>query len=453
MSITDHVVVTARLNNAGVARLGFGTAMILSHKVTFLDRIRYYSSVAEAVDDGLAEDSPEIRAATALMSQSPRPQQFAIGRADGDVTMTYVITVASVVASTSYKVAVSGEGFDDETVTGASDVGPTNDEIVDALVTALNGVDDKNFTAAATGSVGSKVCTVTGNAANDWFSLEILDPNLLKIAQTGGDANVDDDLDAILLADPIGWYALITLYNSADYVDTASTWIEGQTKVYYTDSGDTNTILTTYVANTNDDALAVLMDAGVKRSIGWYHPSPADFLAASIAGRLLPLNPGQWTAKFKSLSGPTPVTLTTTQRTNIIGRRANSYTSEGGRRITWEGTVPDETFGFFDVVVGLDWLVDDIQKGVFGVLVSNDKVAYTDEDIANIEAAVRGSASRAQSDDHPVLARDPAPQVSFPKVADIDPSTRALRILPDGLLTGQLAGAVHKVLVDIFLTA
>jgi hypothetical protein len=122
-----------------------------------------------------------------------------------------------------------------------------------------------------------------------------------------------------------------------------------------------------------------------------------------------------------------------------------------GRSITFEGQVGNLDFGFLDVTVGLDAYVDDLRAGIFGVKVANDKVGYTDEDLLKIKAAGLASNKRYSSEERPVL-RPGTTSFSVPKVADVDPGTRALRVLPDVRAKGEIAGAVHKTLIDVTVT-
>ena len=46
-----------------------------------------------------------------------------------------------------------------------------------------------------------------------------------------------------------------------------------------------------------------------------------------------------------------------------------------------------------------------------------------------------------------ILAADPAPTVTVPKVADVSAADKTARLLPDMKFTGTLAGAIHKVTI------
>ncbi len=446
MALSDHVQLTITLDSVGIARAGFGVPMILSHCADWEELIRYYNTLADVAAD-FDEGTPELRAATALFSQSPHPTSIAIGNASSVTVMQqYTVSIRDVRDSFAYKILVKGEGFDDTTITVTSDSAASNDEIVAALVTQLNTVTDKNYTAALVpDSSGNAYLTATGNADCDWFSLEMQDVTALTVAQTHTVTGLGTALDAILLEDS-GWYCLLTHYNSDDYVADAATWVEANERIYVVDTNENDSILTSYNAMSSTDTLANLMDQGYKRTMGGYHPNPAAFFSAAWMGRWLPTEPGSATTKFKTLSGVEAVTLTGTHRNNLLARRANSYQTVAGRNITWEGTVPSTIYRFLDVTRDIDWLQDDMSKGVFGALAGADKVPYTDSGIALVENEVRGSCLRAITKG--VFASTPAPVVTAPRIEDVEASDKEDRILRDVKFTGTLAGAIHKVLIS-----
>jgi hypothetical protein len=78
-----------------------------------------------------------------------------------------------------------------------------------------------------------------------------------------------------------------------------------------------------------------------------------------------------------------------------------------------------------------------------GMLAGLDKVPYTDAGVALIQAQVIASLQSAVAKG--ILTSDPAPVVTVPKVANVSPSDKAARILPDVKFSATLAGAIHKV--------
>ena len=435
--LAEHVVLTITQDTVGISRAGFGTPLILSCNASFAERVRFYGDLPSLVSDGFATTSPEYRAARAILSQSPHPTTVAIGRAVGKPTLAYTLNVTTVRNSHKYQIKVKGPGMADTTVEYTSDASALDAEIAAGLVAALNAVTGNNYIAAG----ASSPFTVTADAAGDWFSLEVVNTADLKIEMTHAEpaTTLATDLDAIQLENG-NWYALVTLYNSDAYVKAAAAWIESAEapKIYACDLSNSETVT---LADGGGDTADDLQTSAYGRTFVCYHPSPADMFGAAWLGRVLPLDPGSETWKFKTLSGVNPVTSTSTHRVNLRAKKANTYQTVAGRNITWEGSMCDGDF--IDTTRGIDWLEDDMTKAVFAALARADKIPYTNAGVALIENEIRGSLNRAVAAG--ILSDDPAPVITVPKVADVAQNDRALRLLPDVKWSGTLQGAIHKV--------
>ena len=455
MSLDQFVDFQILVNNSGLTKQGFGLIGVLTHKNHFSGRSKLYSRTADMITDGFGSDSPEVRCVSQILKQPTHPPRVLLIKALSTVTMIYTIKVTSVLNTTDYKVTIGGEGFAQTTVTYTSDGSATNDEIVDGLLALLNAVVSKNFTCTTSGGSGSHVLVITGNASPNWFyaTLDIADTDLLAIAQTTLNNGIAAELDAIKSKDNT-WYWIATLYNSQDYVLNVADWVETNKKLYFVDVNDSDAITT--VLSGADDTLAALLALSYTRTYYNYYPDQSYFFSAGLEGLLAPKNVGRWTAKGKTVIGVPAADLNDNHEANILARRGNSYTFEGGKSVTWEGQIANTTYGFIDVTVCLDYISDTTIQTCLEVETANDIVNYTDEDIAMYEGAIKGNVIQdALSPSHKIMApgnpddpaNDPAPSISFPRVADIDPSVRALRELPNGQLTFRLAGAVHKVFV------
>lgn len=542
MSVNEFVTFTIQVNSAGLSQEGFGTPLIVAYDATWGDLVRTYTQYADVVADGFAADSITALTASALFSQSPRPTQIKVGRGTRKPTLQYLVGAIVVNNSYAYKIQVDGPSVTSTEVLYTSDANATQQEIHNGLLTGLNAVVGKNYTAAfqaladlsakvvtanpatdelnhtahgyntgdgpiqftnsggglpagisaltdyyvvkfdadnfqiatslanalagtivdiTTAGTGTQTATptgaakspilpiaITGSSAGAWFSIDIENPSLLSNKMNHADPGIASDLADIALVDN-DWYWVLTDFNSKAPALATGAWVEANGKAWMLSVVDTDALNT--IAG-NADTLDALCTLGYKRTCGKYHNSPKQCFAAASTGRIAPLNPGKWTEAFKTLAGVSPVKLTATQRTNLRARRSGTYTSEKGRSITWDGKVMSTVYGYLDITVGLDWFSDQCQTAAFGVLVSLDKVAYTDEDIDQIRGAVKGVVLDAVSDAHEFLdPGDPAdptnlpPDVTFPKVSTIAPGTRALRKLPNGQVTGRMQGAVQEI--------
>lgn len=435
MTMSDHVSLTISQDSVGVSRAGFGVPLVLSHNAAFAARVEYVTSLADLVALGFATSSPEYLACSALLAQNPHPSRIAIGRAALKPTQKYEWT--PVAKNTHiYILNVKGQGVTAEAVDITSDASATIAEICTAMTAALNAVVGKNYTAVD----GVTKITITGTAAGDWFSIGQEDITDGKIEQTHVDPGVATDLAAIVLAEN-DWYCLLTLYNSSALVQAAAAWIETQKKIYIVDIADSEAVTTVV---TTSDLMDDLHTSALERTSAWFHPEPAEMLAAAVAGRCLPKDPGSVTFKFKTLSGVDPVALTTTHLTNMRAKKGNSYQTVGGVNITLEGYRADGDF--LDATRDLDWLENDMQIRVFGTLAGADKIPYTDPGIAVIQADVEASLDYAVTKG--VLAESPAPTVEVPAAASVAAVDKAARLLTDVKFTGTLAGAIHKVTIN-----
>lgn len=533
--VSDTITLNITRDTVGVARAGFGTPLLLSATAAWSggERTRTYTSLADVAVDFPNTTGPEYLAAAAVFGQTPKPRSLKIGRSALPPTMRYSVEAAAVRNSHAYTIDVVGDGVTSTAISSTSDSAATAAEVHNALLTALNAVVGKNFTAAfaalvvadftftASGATLTHVAhglqtgdgpvrltnsggalptglatatdyyairlgadtfslatslanalagtaittsdagtgthtlsdtastvrpsdafTVTGDAAGDWFSLEV-DSDDLTLALTHADPGVATDLGAIVLADP-DWYCLITFYNSIDYVEAAAAWVETQKRIYIADTCNGVTITATVGTLDPDDIADSMFDQAYTRTAVAYHESPAEMLGAAWAGRVLPTEPGAATWKFKRLAGVSPSSLTSTHRTNLRAKSANWFERSGGRNMTFDGKVAADDY--IDVTRDLDWLEDDMLTGVFGAITGVDKVDFDDDGIGVIETEVRASLRRAV--DRRILKVDPAPSVEVPLAADITDTDLADRHLPDVKWSAKLRGAIHSVTIN-----
>lgn len=436
-NLTDYITLTISQNSVGITRAGFGVPMYLSASAAFVERIRFYGDLASVAVDFAVTTSPEYLFAQAAFSQSPAPTKVAIGRSVLKPTLVYQLTAVNPTSNVlyTYLVNVKGQGVTPTQVSFTSDGTPTDAEYAAGMVAALNAVVGKNFTATGAASPVS----ITANAAGGWFSVEVVDPNTQKVAATHADPGVATDLIAINLENA-GWYALVTGFNSKLYSVAAAGWVESNGKIYGCESNDTNSIVT---ATGNAELLDTIKTNAYARTMGFYHPAPNQFAVAALFGRCLPLDPGSVVFAYKTLAGISPVNLTSTQRGNLIARRASSYETVGNLNITFGGTVGDPITNYLDVRRDLDWVQDDMSKGVFGAIAANNKLPFTDPGIAVIAAEMRASLKRAV--DRGIFAEDPAPAVTVPLAADLSSAQKASRTLPGAKFTATGAGAIAGV--------
>jgi hypothetical protein len=439
MPLSDIVSVIISLQSGGITQAGFGLAMILSNTATFPERIRFYNDI-----DGVAADfattTGEYKAAAALFGQNPCPERVAIGRAANKPTQKFEIKITTVANSTKYSFSFLGVQYD-----YTSDSTATNDEIATGLEAAVNAAATAaGFTSSLQGASGSKFVQILAAAAGNWASASVLDLTYLSIAQTHADPGVAADLAAIKLIDNT-WYAIITLANSKAYVLAVAGFAESNEKLYLCTLQD-SAVATDAFSGATDVAKTANASAYF-RTAGIYHPDGGSFADSAWLGRCLPLDPGSETWMFKTLAGVAVTTLTGTQQTNIQDKKCNIYYNVAGRNITAEGVVFSGEF--IDVVRFRDWLKARMQERIALALFNANKIPYTDEGIAVIEAEVRAQLREGVN----VGGLVDNFTVSVPKAASVSPADKAARLLRNVKFTAQLAGAIHKVIISGTITA
>ena len=433
MALSDYVTVAITQTSAGPTLPGFGVPLIPSYSATWTERTRTYNNLAGVAVDFPVTTSPEYRAASAIFAQNPAPPIVMIGRMANKPTKALSLTALTPTTQLlyTYTLQVRGQGFPDQNVTFTSSGAPTDALWAAGIVTALNAVTSKNFTAAGAASP----VTITANAAGGWFSVEVINANDMKISETQADAGIAADLTAITAENP-NWYGLGNTFNSKLCAIAAAAYTEANSRLFIAQSQDTSTILT---AAGNGDLVDQIKTNAYANTAGFYHPYPAVFADFALLGKCLPFTPGSETWKFKTLATVPTFPLTSTQRGNIVARNGNSYESVAGLSVTFNGQVGNGNF--IDVTRGLAALQSDILVSVFGTLAGNSKVPYTDPGIGMIEAALRGSLKRYT--DKGVLAASPAFTVTVPLVANVSAADKTSRTLNNVFFTGKLAGAVH----------
>lgn len=348
-------------------------------------------------------------------------------------TFSLASSKANAIALTAINLTSDGTGV--QTIRRAE-----NDVICAQLVQGLNAVVGKNYLATQTTGAGeTDYVVVTGSAPGNWFSLQVSSIALMKIAQTHAEPSpaLATDLDAILLENS-DWYFLYTFFNSDGVVKPTAAWAQAQVLQYMADISDSETATLTASAGDTDLAndMHNLADDRVETV---YCSDPSAMRGAAWLGTRACLEPGSETWKFASPAGQTPDVLTSTHAVNLRAKKCNALQTVGGVNIMWEGTTTDG--GFIDTRRNLDWMKDDMTKGVFGAMAAALKIPFTDPGIAVVQNEVEASLQRAE--DRGIIA--PGWKVTVPLAKDVSTSNKALRILPDVKFTAVLQGAVHRV--------
>lgn len=444
MADTDYVSIQVTQNPTGLTKPGFGTLLHLSYTPAWVERSRTYSGIAGVAVDFPQVNGPEQSAARSWFGQTPVPPKMIIGR--GSNKPTKIVQLSAVSPTTAltftYLYNVSGTGITSTQVTFTSDGTPTDAEWAAGVVTALNAVVGKNYT--ATGA--SSPISVTGTNPGDWFAIEVVDVNHTAITETTADpaGSVAADILAIN-AENKNWYALCTGFNSKAYSIAAAAQVEALgNRIYIVSSQDT------VIINTATTGTADLMDQaktnGYKRTSVQYHSRPAAFYDAGLCGANLTFDPGQETWALREVTGPGVVNLTDTQRANIVAKNGNSYEAAFGLGTSFNGMMANGSF--IDTRRAIDFIVANMSIAIFVALrPAGGKLPDTDNGFAVLGAVVRGFLFGVSTTRQPIV--DPTTiVVTLQKRVDQSPTDVSTRTYTGIAWNATVQGAVHKATVQ-----
>lgn len=264
-----------------------------------------------------------------------------------------------------------------------------------------------------------------------------------------GDTNMTDSLNAIN-AENSDWYGFIIVDRTEATQLLAAAWAETVVKIF--------SVTDAVLASTLRTALDT---AAYERTIYTYHALVAaadQYIDAALLGKLLPFDPGTYTAMFKTLSGISVDSLTTTESTAIRDENGNTYEEIGGRNIVREGKV--SSGDYLDLIIFVDWLQARMQESVYAVLVNNPKVPYDDTGIEMISNAMESPLKTGQNRgaiSPENFASDDGRQIggyniTVPALEDIPDADKQNRLLQDVEFTAWYSGAIHTVQINGVVT-
>ena len=425
MSLNEIVNVQINVENVAVSRASFGTMLHLGLHKVFTERFRIYTSVQGLLDDGFDPSSVEVAVATAVFSQDVVPPSIKIGRRQTDDVTS--ITPNPVADNTDYTVTINGTAFTINSGAGASAA-----SIATALDVAINAGAEPVTSTDNTGNI-----SLSPDVAATPFSLTTT-ANLDVVLDAAGAETLTTAISEIRNVDD-DWYALTSESHLVADIEEVAGVIQTLKKIYVY-SSDEAAIITSGTG----DIFSTLSGLNYDRTIGLYDPdADTAYPEAAWLGVMLPKDPGSATWAYKTLVGQDADTLTPTESSNARGKNGNTYETVGGVDITRFGTTAEGEFA--DIIRGVDWLESRMQERIFSKLVASDKIPYTEQGVAIIEAEIRAQLRDAITAG--VVAAEPEFEITTPVVADISAVVKATRCLPTITFTATLQGAIHKVVV------
>lgn len=443
MSLSEIVNVQISRETRSVSRAGFGTAMILGSNANFSDRIQYFTdlaSIAAAMVGGTA--AAEYAAAADMLAQNPRVVRVGIGNRQGNRVLT---DNAGTYTAGTITVTING--------TLISQAYSTNkDDTLTALAVLIAAHAAVDTCAYSNASHTITIVPNTGYVLSVVANLGAITGTMTMVLSAVSTEDVDDALNAIKVVDN-EWYGLcLTSRSSGDQL-LAAAWIETERKVCILASTESAIINTTDSADTTSLAAVLKAAAYARTAVVYLGAAATEYPDAALLGKILPFDPGTYTAKFKTLASITADDLTSTQSTNARDKHANTDENIGSVNILREGTVAEGEF--IDVIIFVDWLQARIQESVYGILVNNKKIPYTEAGMGAVKAAItqplqigqnRGGISPTAFDtDNNQIGGF---YIELPAFASIPAQDKAARLLDNVIFVAWLAGAIHAVNIN-----
>lgn len=429
MSLDQIVDVQITLGSKSVTRAGFGTPLVLGPNADFGgDLVRTYTNLPAVAEDFETTDD-EYKWAQRLFSQEKKPKQILIGKRSATVAQVETLT-PTVQNSTLYRVSINGVDYE-----FTSDSDATASEIVAGLLALINGDANAKMTASGT-------TTLILTADNAGEANTVSASANLAIVHTTPNHGVVEDIQAIQQVND-DWYCLILTSRENFEILQAAAYIEALRKIFIAASDDASV----KTASTTDLG-SQLKQKTYKRTALLWSGDEESGPDAAWAGRKLPTDPGSEQWRYASLSGITPDVLTGTEQANLNGKNVNHYTTVGGVGIVQKGKMASGQW--IDVTRFLDWFTARVQEGIYALLVSVEKVPYTDGGVTSLEAIVRAKIEEGIRVGG--ISREDGYTVTSLKVADVDPQLRNDRIFPDIEFEFRLAGAIGEVTVKGFVS-
>lgn len=436
--IEDIVDVQITLGGRPITQAGFETPLILTAHEAYSDVQRTYSDIDSIVNDGFASGSGVHTIAQDMFSGDNPPSEIIVGKRG---LTKYEIT-PDVFNEEDYTVNIKAGDASNlytKTFTITSDTNATATEIVDALVTAINGDADIGST--------PQIVSATNNADVLEIELDVNGTRLsagvgtdnLTIAYTASE-NVDNALSNVVNENN-NWYFLTSDSHSDTDVKDLAAYAEANTKMYSTSLANSD-----IWTSSTTDLLTELKDLQYDQTIVTVDKTAdKNFHEGAVVGAMAGLTPGSSTLHGKTLPGVPVSRFTRTQANFITGKNGNIYTNIGGVGFYKEGNVVSGRY--FDVIRGANYLEARMEEDIFGLIKRRSdrglKVPYTQGGITLVEGVMYSRLQSSVNDGF--LAASPAPKVLAPLVGNVSDNDKANRILPDVPFEATLAGAIHTV--------
>lgn len=452
MKNLDRIVeVQIALNTSGIDTQDFSSILVVGAHFHSLGRVGIYSSTSEMVEDGFRTDDPLYKAVEAIFSQTPHVPEVRIGRRQVDGISVRVGKVAPKGVYTLYVKTRDREGTLKETPYAYTN---NNGQIADILK-GLGDVVTADTEAAVTASLsGDELIVASRNNTDFAFSVS----KNLEATVSSTTESIADTMEAVT-ADDGNFYGIGLASREEKDILAMAEWAEANEKLFATATAKDGA----YQSDVDSDLGSKLKAKNFYRTYWFYHALENEFPELALMSRCFTSYPGGETWALKKLAAITTDNLSSTKLKAICGdknnsgKNGNAFVAFRNISCTQGGMVAAGEW--IDVIRFRDWLKEEISINVFNLLINREKVPYTDEGIAQVEARIRdalvlgqrrGGVAPTEYDEDG--RENLGFTVTVPLASSVSANTKAKRKLTDVFFTARLAGAIHFVEIKGALT-
>ncbi len=442
MAIEDFVTSNITRNTAFPTRKGFGVPLLVVLHTLWADRLRRFRGLAELksaiVAAGGTVEHILYRMAQAVYAQSPSVKEIVVGARTRSYTQTITLTPVNVTVGYTYRFKVKDHSGLVTSIVYTVIGGDTLTTIGTALAGLLGPIADMTVAAAA----GVVTCTSSAGKFTTYFDLPPIAD--LEVKDTTVDPGLTNDLTDCETAQALtglSFYGIaVDRIGEAEAVALAA-FVQSRALVAVFASSDSEITK----SGTTTDVFSDLKLASYESILPLFaQSSTGDFRAAALLGRLLPKDPGSYTAHLKNLVGITADTLSPSEAATVRDKFGTTYTAEAVGNRTNGGKVPSGSY--LDTSIGLHFAGARIKENLLGFLDKQDAAPFVqdtiDGAIQTLEATLTDCTKRPN-----LIFRPGTVNVDPVDVEEVDPADLASRNLP---LTWSAitAGAIHTIAVS-----
>lgn len=443
LALSDVVQASVSASSSSPTVPGFGKTLIMVNKVpaSFPATPQTYTSLAGLITQGFLTTDDAYLAGVAAFSANPAPPAIMICQRVNKTSQVIKLKCLTAVTGAVYAInLVTPLGVQTAityTVPGAS----TTTTVATAILALINAVTGFSGSTSATDTITVSSPTAgTLNGYNTWSSN-------FYLTDTSADPGIAADLATAIAGDNT-WYGLEIDSHSKAEIVAAAAFAEANKKLFVTQSSEStvaDNAVSTDVASTVQASAyhycGVLYSANNTKN--W---AALEWQSGRFAGSP---TPGNDTWMYNTLPGILIDNLTETQNATLGNKFATGYAAMQGVNITVSGGIANTNSAgrsgsgeFLDTRRFLDWLLAQIQIGIYSALLGPGKTPFTDKGLQSLGNVVLGALQRGEQAGGLVAGSS---QVATPLANSVSSGDRQNRIVRGLNWSAQLAGAVHLV--------